>query len=832
MSCPHASPAVLTRFSELLKSESTCVRNIQSHQTTCAAGSSCTSSFDDLWMCVSCLHVGCSRSVQRHALHHSEKTKHPVVVRVSSPETWCFACDDEPPIESILSQLDSVVAANLWKSLWPHIVLPESPSPTPHDQGPHQNHRHHGNHQRHSHDDDAHRTSDNGGNGDGDSDNGDGERDIHDEVPLLDLTTFTFPTLASLSCRGLPNLGNTCYLNSALQVLLACRAFTSYFSSLDSDVSGRAGGMHNQGNERIAKSGSKQHYNDSSKNSVLPIEPRNENRFRLVWAWAGFCAEMQRSGKGTVSPAAVVHAIKAINPSFRGYSQQDSQELIRCFLDNIDEEICRPVSAADFLRYAAHAECIPSDVRRAVVGDRKRIKLSIVRDVFGGKLLSSVTCCNCQHASHTVDDFLDISLSIPSSSGAGRSKSWFSFSSSSSVTLQSCLDSFFAMDTLEGKNAYKCEKCKSPQKALKRFSLLAPLPNILMIHLKRFEFRGFTSSKIKDTVAFSMSLDMSPYLYGRSSPADSADDGLHATYKLIGVVNHHGGTGGGHYTAMSYRYPHGWFQCDDSSVSSISPDRVLGSEGYVLVYELQPCDGYAESLPSSLLPGDSLVPRDFLHTLRTCPNVCAAGIRNFAYTCPHGRLGIDIAKRHFMRMDASQFHSFLERFGGGPEIKDVVSEGEQCSECVVLERRREKELADIQQLDSTKISKGSSWYLISSPWIAEWRAFVSGERILPPGPIENEFLLDTKKKYKVTRDFRGINEKVWGYLLRTYGGGPVILRKTIDLYDVGESKGDSVGDAEDEEEEPEIDNDDNDENENENENESQNGECGGNEDKE
>ena len=44
----------------------------------------------------------------------------------------------------------------------------------------------------------------------------------------------------------------------------------------------------------------------------------------------------------------------------------------------------------------------------------------------------------------------------------------------------------------------------------------------------------------------------------------------HQVYDLIGVVNHYGGLGGGHYTAYCKHEPSGtWYDYDDSRVSQL-----------------------------------------------------------------------------------------------------------------------------------------------------------------------------------------------------------------------------------------------------------------------
>jgi len=61
---------------------------------------------------------------------------------------------------------------------------------------------------------------------------------------------------------------------------------------------------------------------------------------------------------------------------------------------------------------------------------------------------------------------------------------------------------------------------------------------------------------------------------------------------------------------------------------------------------------------------------------------------------------------------------------------------------------------------------------------------------LPPGPISNYTLLaksknnevQVKPNLKINEDYRGVNKYVWDMLYRHYGGGPVIVRESLDIY--------------------------------------------------
>lgn len=69
----------------------------------------------------------------------------------------------------------------------------------------------------------------------------------------------------------------------------------------------------------------------------------------------------------------------------------------------------------------------------------------------------------------------------------------------SSVTLYQCLDYFVKEEVLEKEDAWKCPKCQKKRKASKQLTLTR-LPDILLIHLKRFSADGLFRNKIDATV--------------------------------------------------------------------------------------------------------------------------------------------------------------------------------------------------------------------------------------------------------------------------------------------------------------------------------------------
>jgi ubiquitin C-terminal hydrolase len=121
-------------------------------------------------------------------------------------------------------------------------------------------------------------------------------------------------------------------MSAALQALSNCYAFSSYFLECPLNVT-------HLSNSKIIQKNS-----DSSNMSIA------NNYMKLMKdLWQGKMYNINKSGAvvGTfqsITPSEMVHAIKLNNPMFRGYMQHDSQELLIYLMDQLHEELKRPIN--------------------------------------------------------------------------------------------------------------------------------------------------------------------------------------------------------------------------------------------------------------------------------------------------------------------------------------------------------------------------------------------------------------------------------------------------------------------------------------------------------
>jgi len=156
---------------------------------------------------------------------------------------------------------------------------------------------------------------------------------------------------------------------------------------------------------------------------------------------------------------------------------------------------------------------------------------------------------------------------------------FFSKKPQQSVSLYQCIEQFLKEEPLGLEDMWYCPNCKKHQQASKKLDIWR-LPEILIIHLKRFTYNRFTKNKLETIVDFPIEdLNLSTYIIHN-------DGAVSHKYMLYAVSNHYGGMGGGHYTAfVQDGRRHRWYEFDDSHVSPVSrEDQLKTSAAYLLFY--------------------------------------------------------------------------------------------------------------------------------------------------------------------------------------------------------------------------------------------------------
>lgn len=385
---------------------------------------------------------------------------------------------------------------------------------------------------------------------------------------------------------GLRNLGNTCYMNSALQCLSNVEPLTDYFlacKKCPGDVS-RA-------------------YCDFIRN---------------IWKY-----------NQSYSPESIKKNISLYAPEFGGFDQQDAHEFMMLLLNQLHQEFIEeeelPTSIISSLftgQLASITTCLICKVARKTCNSSYFIPLSLSKEkkkrVFEINFNSSHLTVNTdsngfiedlvqaflnelqkttnnftdnlrEHLKvlssstgeelsfHTsLNDVLDKELTVIEEEQVLRGPKIETVHKSNLLNLIDCFNEFIALETPT--NLWMCKaKCQKRVNCAKRM-VLATLPRVLLIQLKRFTERSDYMQKINTFVDFPLNnLDLSKF----------TTDQQNALYDLIAVINHSGNVNYGHYTAYARQLnsaSNQWFCFNDACVMPINETDIVSNNAYILAY--------------------------------------------------------------------------------------------------------------------------------------------------------------------------------------------------------------------------------------------------------
>ncbi|KAL5202039.1 hypothetical protein ABZP36_012991 [Zizania latifolia] len=319
---------------------------------------------------------------------------------------------------------------------------------------------------------------------------------------------------------GLKNLGNTCYLNSVLQCLASTPPLATFCLSF-----------------RHSNLCKKMFPNRDKECSFCLLERQIS---RLLRTEAG----------ALDSPGRIIRSLPLFADNFRWGRQEDAHEFLRYVID-----ACHTAGLRIRKRLSVTSANGDSGEEVQVQG-----QCMVMKETFGGALLSQVKCLACKGESNKTDEIMDISLDLPGSN-----------------SVADALAHFFQPEILEGANKYNCGRCKKLTSARKQMFVLRA-PKVLVIQLKRFE--GINGGKINRNIEFKEALILSDFMYIKNQ------DSL-PVYNLFGSIVHSGfSPDSGHYYAYVKDAIGRWYCCNDSHVSLSSSQNVLSEKVYILFYIL------------------------------------------------------------------------------------------------------------------------------------------------------------------------------------------------------------------------------------------------------
>lgn len=333
---------------------------------------------------------------------------------------------------------------------------------------------------------------------------------------------------------GMANLGNTCFLNSCMQVINHTYELNEI---LDNNV--------------IVK------YVKEGIDDTIIFNEWNELR-NVLW-----------SRNGVVAPKKFVHYVHLVAEKkdrdlFTGYSQNDMPEFLQFFIDCIHNSISRKVHMKINGKPKNNRDIMAKKCLD-MLKDVYSCEYSEIMELFYGIYVSEIISGDLkQYYAMKPEQFFILDLPIVDESNHKQL-----------THLYQCFDQYIHPERLAGDNAWYNEKTKKKEDVVKQISFWS-LPRILVIVLKRFTPDG--QYKITSNIDIPVNdLDLSRYVKNYNPSSN--------VYDLYGICNHYGGISDGHYTACVRNAENKWIYFNDEEISIIQDEKsVVTSNAYCLFY--------------------------------------------------------------------------------------------------------------------------------------------------------------------------------------------------------------------------------------------------------
>lgn len=341
-------------------------------------------------------------------------------------------------------------------------------------------------------------------------------------------TEFDIEKYKDKGLSGLANLGNTCFINSCVQILSHTYEFHDFLE--------------------------KGTYKKSLQNkpeSVLLVE--FDDLRKMLW-----------SNNVIISPGKFIKTIQKVaelkdRDIFTGYSQNDSQEFLLFLMDCFHTAISREVNIIISGKPEDETDQIAALCFQRIK-EMYTKEYSEVWNLFYAIHVSEIISEKEVVLNRTPEPFFMINLPIPPNN--------------KSPNLYQCFDLYVEGENLDGDNAWFNEKLGLKQNVKKKISFWS-FPTILVIDLKRFNNRN---QKNQILIDFPLeNLDLTKYVIGYKKEE--------YIYDLYGICNHSGSVFGGHYTSYVKNANGKWYHFNDTSVVEVALiNSLITTKAYCLFY--------------------------------------------------------------------------------------------------------------------------------------------------------------------------------------------------------------------------------------------------------
>ena len=260
-----------------------------------------------------------------------------------------------------------------------------------------------------------------------------------------------------------------------------------------------------------------------------------------------------------ISPVSLKKKIANINPIWGELEHQDSQEFLSFLISTLDDELLKIIKNKQYIN------------KSKILGinyfqNEYLNKLTPIKGLFFGILISSIKCNLCNSLSHTFELFITVPLSI---------KITETTTITDQFCLNDCISNFVSDEQLDSDNMITCDICHTRNQSIKKI-MFWKTPQILIFQLIRF----WNGIKIINQIIYPEFLNMSSYFHPDSPFKNKC------MYKLIGINLHQefgrGNINAGHYLSI-VELNNKWYVFNDSD-NLIELNDIQNKDAYLLFY--------------------------------------------------------------------------------------------------------------------------------------------------------------------------------------------------------------------------------------------------------
>ncbi|XP_043921057.1 ubiquitin carboxyl-terminal hydrolase 45 isoform X2 [Protopterus annectens] len=293
----------------------------------------------DVWLCLKCGYQGCSQNSEgQHSMKHFQAARtehHCIMVNISTWTVWCYECD-----EVLLTHCNKKALSQILDFLQKYAARAGAAAASK-----------------------VIKVREECADG----------CDLHKGK-------HSFGNVSSVPVKGLSNLGNTCFFNAVMQNL----AQTHILNEL----------VH-----EIKEKEPKLKISAPIETNLDPLVVTLPRPGPLTSAMFLLLHSMKETGKGPVSPKILFTQLCQKAPKFKGFQQQDSQELLHYLLDAIRVEETKRIQTGILKSFNnPTTKNADEETRRKVKAYGKEgVKTNFVDRIFVGEITSTVMCEECGH---------------------------------------------------------------------------------------------------------------------------------------------------------------------------------------------------------------------------------------------------------------------------------------------------------------------------------------------------------------------------------------------------------------------------------------------------